>query len=44
MARMFAPRPGSRFGAAASVNPTELDEVDRGEDGDEAEDDIEGQH
>ena len=36
-----APRPA--FGTA-SVNPAELDEVDQGEDGDEAEDDAEGQH
>ncbi len=32
------------FRAAGSVNPAELDEVDRGENGDEAEDDVEGQH
>jgi hypothetical protein len=36
--------PLGRTGAAASVNPAELDEIDDGEDGDEAEDDIEGQH
>ena len=27
-----------------SVNPAELDEIDQGENGDETEDDIEGQH
>jgi hypothetical protein len=30
--------------AEASVNPAELDKIDDGEDGDKAEDDIEGQH
>ena len=38
-----APR-RSPLRAGASVNPAELDEVDRGEDGDKAEDDVEGQH
>ena len=28
----------------SSVNPAELDEVDGGENGDEAEDDVEGRH
>ena len=38
-----APR-RSAWPAEASVNPAELDEVHHGEDGDKAEDDIEGQH
>jgi hypothetical protein len=39
-----APPVTSAAPGRGSVNPAELDEVDGGENGDEAEDDVEGQH
>jgi hypothetical protein len=40
----LAPPVTSAAPRSASVNPAELEEVDRGENGDETKDDREGQH